>query len=199
MRLLCGEIEDAAGIDLKVDGVTLLRLNADGMERQAGADFNWFHDLVGSNIAVGGNGAVAQAVVSVGSFRKYNAWELPNGATDPFLDVNFFLPDGYDGSELKVTLFLFKTATATGTAVVTRARLGCVAPGSTLDLSISTGVNVTTTVGANNALFAVEHTLTPPNPASGALCHGIIQRVPTAVADDYTGSLYLIGARVEYA
>lgn len=191
-------LNHATGIDLKINGTTVLAITDGGTER-TGADYSWAQEILGHNFAIAGGGAVAQAVLSIGTYRKYNAWEFPNGATDPYIDVNFWLPDGYDASGLVVKLYWVKTATATGTAIVTNCRLACVGTADSLDATVSTGINVTTTVGANNYLFVTSHTVTPANAADGGLCHGLIQRLPTNVADDYTGSIYLLGARVEYA
>lgn len=198
-RVLTAVVEDATQLDLKIGGNSKLRVTADGVERPSGLDLSWFIDLLGDNFAIAGGGAVAQAVLSIGSFRKYNSWEFPNGGTDPYIDINFWLPPGYDGRELTVTLNWVKTATATGTNIVTNARLACIGAGDSLDATVSTGVDVTTAVGANNTRFLTTHTVTPTNAADGGLCHGLIQRKPTNVSDDYTGSVYLVGARVEFS
>lgn len=199
-RLLTPVVEDASGIALKVGGTTMLNIDTDGISRPNGTDAQWFVDLFGDRIAVGGQGALAQATLTIGSFRIYNAWELINHASNsPYLEITFFLPPDYDGRDLKITLFMVRTATATGTDIDTRCRLGCVEPTESLDVTVSSAVDVVTTTGANNTLFTVEHTVSPAGAAAGALCHGYIQRVPSVPADDYTGSVYLIGARVEYA
>lgn len=190
-------INHATGIDLKINGNTVLAITEGGVER-TGADYSWSTELIGSNFALGGGGAIAQAVLSVGS-RKYNVWELPNGGTDPYLEVNFWIPAGYDASNLLLSLYLLKTATASGTNIVTNAQFACVGTADSLDATLSSANNVTTAAGANNTLFVAQHTIAPANASDGGLCHGIIQRVPTNVADDYTGSIYLLGARVEYA
>lgn len=197
MSLQTDVINHATGIDLKINNATVLAITEGGIER-TGIDYSWSTELIGANFALGGGGAIAQAVVSIGS-RKYNVWELPNGGTDPHLDINFWLPEGYDASALLLSLYLVKSITATGTNIVTNARLACIGSGDSLDATLSTAANVTTAVGANNCLFVAQHTITPANSSGGSLCHGLIQRVPTNVADDYTGSIYLIGARVEYA
>lgn len=198
MSFKSSSFEHDTGIDLKINGATVLNIAEGGITR-TGADYSWSQEILGDNFAIAGGGAIAQAVLSIGSFRKYNAWQFPNGATDPYIDINFWLPPGYDGSALKATLYWVKTATATGTAIVTSCRLVCIGTGDSLDSTVSTGVDVTTTVGSNNCLFITEHTVTPNNAADGGLCHGLIQRKPTNVADDYTGSTYLIGVRMEYA
>lgn len=200
-KLTTASIEDATQLDLKIGGNDVLRLTADGSQRMQGMDLNWFVDLIGDHLAIGGSGALAQAVLSIGSFRKYNAWEFINHASNnPFLDLNFWLPPGYDGRPLKGTLYFVKTATATGTDIVTNLRLVAIGEGDSLDSTVSaSGLNVVTTVGANNCLFTVEHDVTPNNAADGGLCHGLIQRLPTNASDDYTGSVYLIGARIEFA
>lgn len=187
----------ATGMDLKINNATVLAITEHGVER-TGADFSWSIELTGANFALGGGGAVAQAVLTVGS-RKYNVWELPNGGTDPYLEANFWIPPGYDASSLLFSLYLFKTATATGTNIVTNAQFACIGSADSLDATLSSANNVTKAVGANNCLFVAQHTITPANAADGGLCHGVIQRAPTNVADDYTGSIYLLGARVEYA
>ncbi len=190
-------INHATGIDLKINGSTVLALTEGGVTR-TGADYSWSQELFGKNFAVGGSGALDEAVITIGTYRKYNAFEFVNSST-PYLDVNFWLPPDYDGSALLVTLYFVKTATATGTDIVTRIRLGCIGEADSLDVTISNPTDITTTTAANNCLFTVAHTVTPLNAADGGLCHGIVQRIATAVADDYTGSAYLIGARVEYA
>lgn len=193
-------IEDATSISLKIDGTTIMSIDEDGVSISNGTNANWFVDLFGDRIAVGGQGALAQATLTIGSFRIYNVWEFINHASNsPYLEVTFFLPPDYDGRDLKVTLFMVRTATATGTDIDTRCRLGCVEPTESLDVTVSSAIDVVTTTGANNTLFTVEHTVSPAGAAAGALCHGYIQRVPSVPADDYTGSVYLIGARVEYA
>lgn len=198
MSLKTPVMEDETSIDIKIAGNSILNIAAGGITR-TGADYSWSQEILGDNFAIAGGGAVAQAVLSIGSFRKYNAWEFPNGATDPYIDINFWLPPGYDGSALKVTLYWVKKTTATGTAIVTNCRLVCIGTGDSLNSTVSTGIDVTTTVGANDCLFITEHTVTPNSAVDGGLCHGLIQRKPTNVADDYTASTYLIGARVEYA
>ena len=198
MSLETDAINHATGMEFQIAGAPVLEITASGVTR-TGADYSWSQEILGDNFAIAGGGAVAQAVLSIGSYRKYNAWEFPNGATDPYIDINFWRPPGYDGSALTATLYWVKTATATGTAIVTNCRLACVGTGDSLDATVSTGINVTTTVGTNNYLFITSHAVTPANAADGGLCHGLIQRLPTNVADDYTGSVYLIGARVEYA
>lgn len=198
MSFITDVVEHTTGIDLKIGGSTVLAVTAGGTTR-TGADFSWSQELLGSNFAIAGGGAVAQAVLSIGSFRKYNAWEFPNGATNPYIDINFWLPPGYDGSALLATLYWVKTVTATGTNIVTNCRLACIGTGDSLDATVSSAVNVTTAVGSNNYLFVAQHTVTPANAADGGLCHGLIQRLVTDGADDYTGSTYLIGARMEYA
>jgi hypothetical protein len=190
-------INHATGIDLNINSTTVLAITADGVER-TGADYSWSAELTGANFALGGGGALAQAVVTIGS-RKYNAWELPNGVTDPYLEANFWIPPGYDASNLLFSLYLFKTATATGTNIVTNSQFACIGSADSLDATLSSVNNVTTAVGANNCLFVAQHTIAPANAADGGLCHGIIQRIPTNVADNYTGSIYILGARVEYA
>ena len=192
-------IDHPTGIDLKIAGSTVLAITADGITR-TGADYSWYTDLIGANIAVGGSGALAQAILDIGGARKFNAWELVNsGSSNAYLGVQFWLPPDYDGSALKISLYLVKTATATGTNIVTRTALECIGTGDTLVATVGQTTNVTTAVGANNCLFVAEQTITPDNAADGGLCHGYIQRRPTEVADDYTGSIYLLGARVEYA
>lgn len=191
-------INHATGIDLKINSSTVLAITEDGVTR-TGADYSWSQEILGDNFAVAGGGSVAQAILSIGTSRKYNAWEFQNAAAYPYLDINFWLPPGYDGSALLVTLYWVKTATATGTNIVSNCRLGCIGTGDSLDVAVSNAVNLTTAVGANNCLFVTQHTVTPANAADGGLCHGIIQRLPAEAADDYTGSAYLIGARVEYA
>lgn len=198
-KVLAERVEHVTGLSLAINGVSIMQINAAGVEQVGGTNYNWFAELLGNNFAVAGGGALAQSVLSVGSFRKYNVWELPNGGTDPFLDVNFWLPPDYDGSPLKVTLNFVKTTTATGTNIITTCRLACIGVGDSLDATASAEVKVTTAVGSNNCLFTVEHTVTPDNRFDGLLCHGLVQRKPTDVLDDYTGSVYLIGARVEYA
>lgn len=192
-------LEHATELDIKIGGVSLMNFDADGVRRGAGTDYNWFTHLSGDNFCLGGSGAVAKAVLTIGSFRSYNAWELPNGATNPFLEWNFWLPPDYDGSALAITCYMVRTATATGSDIVTNVRLGCLGAGDNLNLTPSAQNNVTDTVSANNTLFLLEHTVTPANAADGGMCHGYLQRVPTDAADNYTGSVYLIGARVEYA
>lgn len=198
MNFTEAEINHATAFDLSIAGTPVLNFDADGMDLVSGKNKNWFDHLLGSNFAVGGNGAVAQAVLSIGASRKYNAFELPNGGTDPFLETTFWLPPDYDAASISLTFYLVKTATATGTNIVTRCRLGCAGSGDSLDLSITSPDDTTTAVGANNTLFTVTHALVPTNAADGGLCHGFFQRVPTSVNDDYTGSIYLLGARVRY-
>jgi len=192
-------INHATGIDFKINGVTKLAITEGGTER-TGADYSWNLELLGANLCVGGSGAVAQAILDLGGARKFNAWELVNsGSSNAYLGVQFWLPPSYDASPLKVSLYFVKTATATGTNIVTRVALECIGTGDTLAATVGQTTNVTTAVGANNCLFVAEQTITPDNAADGGLCHGYIQRRPTEVADDYTGSIYLLGARVEYA
>lgn len=199
MSLSTDIINNATSIELQIAGSTVLKISADGVTR-TGADYSWHTDLGADNISVGGSGAVAQAVLDLGGARKYMAWELVNsGSSNAYLAVQFWLPPGYDGSALKVSLYLVKTATATGSAVVTRTALECIGAGDSLAASVAQTASVTTSVGSNNCLFIAEQTLTPDNAADGGLCHGYIQRRPTDVADNYTGSIYLLGARVEYA
>lgn len=196
-------LEHATELDIKIGGVSLMNFDADGVRRGAGTDYNWFTHLSGSNFCIGGGGsggALTEAVTVIGSFRAYNVWALPNSVSNqPFIEFNFWLPPDYDGSALKITCYMVRTSTSTGTDIVTNIRLGCIGAGDTLNLTTSSQNNVTDTTGANNTLFLVEHTVTPANAADGGMCHGFIQRVPTDAADDYTGSVYLIGARVEYA
>ena len=197
-RILTQVVEDDTQIDLKIGGDSMLQLTSDGISRPNGKNADWYQDIVGGNIAVGGAGAAA-ATVTVGS-RVYNAWALPNDATlNAYLEINFWLPPDYDGSALKFCAYMTKTATATGTDIDTRIRVGCIGAGDNLSPTLSAAVDVVDTVGTNETLFLVEHTLTPANAADGGLCHGIIQRVASLPADDYTGTVYLIGARVEYA
>ena len=192
-------INHATGIDLKINNNTVFSITENGTER-TGADYSWSMELLGANLCVGGSGAVAQAILDLGGARKFNAWELVNsGSSSAYLGVQFWLPPGYDGSPLKISLYLVKTATATGSNIVTRTALECIGTGDTLVATVGQTTNVTTAVGANNCLFVAEQTVTPDNAADGGLCHGYIQRRPTEVADDYTGSIYLLGARVEYA
>lgn len=199
-RILTETIEHATQLNLKIGGVSVLEVTADGVDRVSGKDRNWFTDLIGANISLGGSGALAQAALNIGGARVFNAWELINhGSNNPYLAVQFWLPPDYDGSALKISLFLVKTATATGSNIVTRVALECIGSGDTLAASVAQTANVTTAVGANNCLFVAEQTVTPDNAADGGLCHGYFQRRPTETADDYTGSIYLLGARVEYA
>jgi hypothetical protein len=198
MSIKTNEIIDATGLDVVINGTTVLAVTEAGVTR-TGADYSWSQEILGDNFAIAGGGAVAQAVLSIGAYRKYNVWEFPNGATDPYIDVNFWLPPGYDGSGLSMKLYWVKTATATGSNIVTNARLACIGAGDSLDATVSTGINVTTAVGTNNYLFVTTHSVTPANAADGGLCHGLIQRLVTNGSDDYTGSTYLLGARVEYA
>lgn len=198
MSFTTDELNHATQLDLKVAGNSLLRMTDGVLTRPTGTDKSWFVDLLGDAFGLGGGGAVAQAQITVGS-RKYNAWEFPNGGTDPILEMNFWLPPDYNGDALKCTFYCFKTATATGSNIVSNLQLACVGAADDLDATLSSGVTVTDAVGANDALFLVEHTITPANAADGGLVHGIFQRLPTNVADDYTDSVYLIGARVEYA
>lgn len=193
------KLKHATQLDLEIGGTSMLRLTSSGLERPNGRDKGWFVDLVGGHLAVGGQGA-AFAEESLGTGRVYPAFELPTHASNsPYVELSFWLPPDYDGSALLVTGFFFKKITATGTAIDTRVRLGCVAAGVLLDPSVSAAVDVVDTVAANESLFLVEHTVTPANGAAGALCHGRFQRVPSLAADDYTASVYLIGARVAYA
>lgn len=192
-------INHATGIDLKINNSTVLAITEGGITR-TGADYSWSLELLGANLCIGGSGAVAQAILDLGGARKFNAWELVNsGASNAYLGVQFWLPPDYDGSALKISLYLVKTATATGTNIVTRTALECIGTGDTLVATVGQTSMVTTAVGSNNCLFVAEQTVTPDNAADGGLCHGYIQRRPTEVADDYTGSIYLLGARVEYA
>lgn len=198
MTIKSSSFEHATALDLKIGGTAVLSLDAAGVSIASGKNKDWFLDLLGDNFAVGGQGA-AYGQVTIGS-RVYNAWELPNHASNsPFIEVNFWLPPDYDGAELAVQLCCFRTATATGTAIDTRCRLACIGVGDTMNPTLSTAVDVVDTVGANETPFLVDHSLTPANAADGGLCHGIIQRVPSLPADDYTGSVYLLGARVRYA
>lgn len=192
-------INHATGIDLKINNSTVLAITEGGIER-TGADYSWSTELLGANLALGGSGALAQAVLNLGGARSFNAWELINsGASNPYLAVQFWLPPDYDASPLKVSLYFVKTATASGSNIVTRVALECIGTGDTLAATVGQTTNVTTAVGANNCLFVAEQTITPDNASDGGLCHGYFQRRPTEVADDYTGSIYLLGARVEYA
>ncbi len=193
-------VEHPTALDVDINGVTMMAFTSDGVSRPNGRDADWHTYLAGDNFSVGGSGSVDQSVLAIGSFRTYNVWELVNSASsDPFTECNFWLPDDYDGSDIKVTLQCVRVDTASGTDIDTRVRLGCIGAGDDLDVTISSGVDVITTIGANDALFTIEHTVSPANAADGGLCHGFIQRVPTAVADDYTGSIYVLGAKVEYA
>lgn len=186
-------------IDLSINSVPVMSITETGVER-FGADRSWAMELLGANLAIGGSGAVAQAVLDLGGARKFNAWELVNsGSTNAYLAVQFWLPPDYDGSALKLSLYLVKTLTASGTNIVTRTALECIGTGDTLIAAVAQTDMVTTAVGANNCLFVAEQTITPDNAADGGLCHGYIQRRSTEVADDYTASVYLVGARVEYA
>jgi hypothetical protein len=199
-RVLTEIVEHATQLDLKVGGVAMMRFDADGVSRPNGCDKAWFTDLIGVNLALGGSGALAQALLTISGARIFNAWELINHASNnPYLAVQFWLPPDYDGSALKISLYLVKTATATGSNIVTRVALECIGSGDTLAASVAQTAMVTTAVGANNCLFVAEQTVTPDNAADGGLCHGYFQRRPTETADDYTGSVYLLGARVEYA
>lgn len=199
MSFITSEVNHATQLDLSVAGNPVLTLTEDGVER-TGLDLSWHIDLLGSNFCVAGGGAVNEAVLSIGSFRKYNAWEFPNGSTDPYIDVNFWLPPGYDGRDIKVTLAFVRTATATGSNIVTNARFMCIGAGDSLQGTVSNAINVTTAIGAQQCLFYATHsTINPNNAPDGGMCHGLIQRLVTNVADDYTGSVYLIGARVEFA
>lgn len=192
-------IDNAASIEFQIGGNTVFEIEADGITR-TGADYSWSTELGADNISVGGSGAVAQAALDLGGARKYLAWELVNsGSTNAYLAVQFWLPPGYDGSPLKISLYLVKTATATGSAIVTRTALECIGTGDTLAASVAQTAMVTTSVGTNNCLFVAEQNVTPDNAADGGLCHGYIQRRSTETADNYTGSVYLLGARVEYA
>lgn len=198
-KLTAAEVAHATQLDLSIGGTDVFRVTSDGVEVVSGKNRNWFTQLIAGNIAVGGQGA-AYDVETLGSFRKYNAWELPTHASNsPFIELNFWLPPDYDGSALKFTADMFRLNTATGSDIDTRLRLGCVGPGDSLDVTVSSVVDVVTATGANSALFQVEHTVTPANAADGGLCHGYFQRVPGQAADDYTDSVYFLGARVEYS
>ena len=193
------QIVTPTGLDIVVDGTTVAEFLEDSVTLNV-TNKNWFVDIIGANVAIGGSGAVAQAILDLGGARKFNAWELVNsGSANAYLAVQFWLPPDYDGSALKVSLYLVKTATATGTAVVTRTALECIGTGDTLAAAVAQTAAVTTSVGSNNCLFVAEQTVTPDNAADGGLCHGYIQRRSTDASDNYTGSIYLLGARVEYA
>lgn len=199
MSIKTDVIKHDTGIQLKINEVTVFSATETGVERFV-ADYSWALELLGANLAVGGSGAVAQAILDLGGARKFNAWELINSSsTNAYLAVQFWLPPDYDGSPLKIKLYLVKTLTASGTNIVTRTALECIGTGDTLAAAVAQTAMVTTAVGANNCLFVAEQTITPDNAADGGLCHGYIQRRSTEVADDYTASVYLIGARVEYA
>lgn len=198
-KVTAEEFAHATQIDLSIGGTSMLRLTSDGVQRPNGKDSSWFTYLTEGNIAVGGQGA-AYAEETIGTGRIYKAWELPTHASNsPFVEINFWLPPDYDGSELKFTAYMFKQNTATGTDIDTRLRIACVGAGDYLDPTVSAAVDVVDTVGTNDYLFLVEHTVTPANAADGGLVHGRFQRVPSLPADDYTDSVYLIGARVEYS
>ena len=196
---------ELVGVDNQLDlslvsGTPQIRLTTAGFSRPNAKDLHWYQDLYGPNFAAGGAGALDEALLAIGTFRQYKAWELiPHASNNPYIDFSFWLPPDYDASELKFTLSLVKTATATGSNIVTRMNMGCVGLADTLDLSMTTAVDDTVAVGANAALFIAEHTITPANAADGGLCHGYIQRMNTDASDDYTDSVYLLGARVEYA
>ena len=197
-KVTVAAINHATALELQIASTAVLEVDADGVNLASGKNKNWYVDLVGDNFAVGGQGAT-YGQVTIGS-RVYNAWELPTHASNsPFVEVNFWLPPDYDAAPLSVVCYMFKTATATGTDIDTRCRLGCIGVGDSLSPAVSSAVDVVDTVGANEALFLVEHSLTPGNAANGGLCHGYIQRVPFVAADNYTSSVYLLGARVSYA